>query len=172
MRKAEGENIAEVKAVGLIQAPPEEVWKILVDLDNYPRHMPYTEVARSLGREEDEKTFYFYTVLNVPFVSRRDYVLKLRDVSEWHEGEGFLKLSWSVAEDADQRVPPRPGLVRLYLNEGHWLLEPREEGKATWVTYYVLTNPGGALPARIVNKANQTAAPDVIMAVRRAVQRR
>jgi len=169
-RKAEGENIAEVKAVGLIQAPCEEVWKILIDLDNYTRNMPYTEVARSLGSEDNGKTLYFYTVLNAPFVSRRDYVLKMEDVSEWKEGKGFLKLRWSVAKDANQRVPPKAGMVRLTLSEGYWLLEPRDAGKTTFATYYLLTDGGGSLPAWIVNRANKTAAPDVILGIRRALK--
>jgi hypothetical protein len=169
-RKAEGENVAEVKAVGLIQAPPEEVWKILVDLDNYTRNMPYTEVARCIAREDDGKTLYFYTVLNPPLVSRRDYVLKMRDLSEWKEGKGFLKLAWTVAEDADKRVPPSSNKVRLNLSTGHWLLEPREGGKITFATYYVLTDGGGTLPAWIINRANRVAAPDVILSVRKAVK--
>jgi len=169
-RKAEGENIAEVKAVGLIQAPPQEVWKILVDLDNYTRHMPYTEVARCLSREDNGKTFYFYTVLNPPLVSRRDYVLKMRDVSEWKEGKGFMKLMWSVAEDADQRIPPDSSRVRLKLSNGYWLLEPKDGGKTTLATYYILTDGGGALPVWIVNKANKSSVPDVILSVRKAVQ--
>jgi len=169
-RKAEGENIAEVKAIGLIQAPPEEVWKILMDFDNYTQTMPYTEVARRIAQESDGKTFYFYTVLNPPLVSRRDYVLKMRDVSAWENGKGFLKLSWAVAEDADQRVPPQPDKVRLKLSNGYWLLEPREGGKTTFATYYLLTDGGGTMPAWVMNKANKTAAPDVILAVRKAVK--
>lgn len=169
-RKAEGENVAEVKAVGLIQAPPEEVWQILVDVDNYTKTMPYTEVSRCIGKEGGGKTLYFYTVLNPPLVSRRDYVLKMENLSDWKGGQGFLKLSWRVAEDADRRVPPTPGIIRLKRSDGHWLLEPREGGKATFATYYVLTNPGGSLPTWVVNKANKTAAPDVILAVRKAVQ--
>jgi len=169
-RKAEGENIAEVKAIGLIRSSPEEVWKILVDFDNYTKSMPYTEVSRCLSREGEGKTFYFYTVLNPPVVSRRDYVLRLRDESEWKEGAGFLKLTWKVAEDSETRVPPKSGMVRLKLSDGYWLLEPREGGKATFATYYVLTDGGGSLPAWIINQANKTAAPNVILAVRKAVE--
>jgi len=169
-RKAEGQNIAEVKAIGLIQASPEAVWKILVDFDNYTQSMPYTEISRCLSREDNDKIFYFYTVLNPPVVSRRDYVLKLRDVSDWKEGKGFLKLSWTVAEDADTRVPPTSGMVRLKLSTGYWLLESRQGGRATFATYYVLTDGGGTLPAWVINQANKTAAPNVILAVRKTLE--
>jgi hypothetical protein len=58
-------------------------------------------------------------------------------------------------------------VVRVKLNNGYWLLEPREEGKKTFVTYYLYTDPGGSLPKWIADKANKTSVPDVLRAVRK-----
>ena len=58
-------------------------------------------------------------------------------------------------------------MVRVKVNTGSWLLEPREEGKKTFVTYSLLTDPGGSLPKFVADKANKKAVPDVIRAVRK-----
>jgi hypothetical protein len=60
----------------------------------------------------------------------------------------------------------KDGLVRVTVNEGFWLLEPRENGAKTFATYYLFTHPGGSLPDWLVNKANGTAVPDVFKRIR------
>jgi Polyketide cyclase / dehydrase and lipid transport len=167
-RARPGSAISEVKAEGLIDAPPAAVWKAIWDHDNYKKTMPYTEESRVLSREQDGKRVFFYTVVRPPLVSRRDYVLQVDDVSS-EVGEGRLKLVWKVAEG---KMPERPGIVRLRVNDGYWVLEPRDGGKRTHATYYVYTDPGGALPKFVVNHANNSAVPDIYRALRRAVTNR
>ena len=73
----------------------------------------------------------------------------------------------SVAEAVGQLLEERPGVVRVKLDTGSWLLEPREGGKKTFVTYYLHTDPGGSLPAWVADKANKSSMPDVMRAVRK-----
>lgn len=166
-RERENSDIGEVKAIGLIKAAPHEVWKAIRDYDNYKKNMPYTEVSQVLSRDEGDKNILFYSVINAPLVDRRDYVIKLRDESDWKDGKGFLKVSWTTANHPTK--PITDGIVRVKVNDGYWLLEPRDDGKTTFGTYYVFTDPGGSLPRFIVNKANESAVPDVFRAVRKAV---
>ena len=169
-RQKEGQNVAEMKAIGLIDASPQEIWKPLRDYPNYKTSMPYTEVSKVLGTEGDGKTTWFYTVINAPLVDRRDYVLKLTDESDWKDGAGFLKCSWTAWNETDRyTAPKRDDAVRLTQNDGYWLLEPREKGTKTFVTYYVNTDPGGSIPKWIANKANNTAVPNVFKALKKAV---
>lgn len=165
-RSREGSDIGEVKAIGMIQAPPEKVWKAVRNYENYDKQMPFTEASKVLARDEGDKTILFYSVVNAPLVDRRDYVIKLKDESEWKDGKGFFKVTWSAAEHPS--TPPKQDIVRITVNDGYWLLEPRDEGRATFATYYVYTDPGGSLPRFIVNKANESAVPDVFRAVRKA----
>lgn len=163
-REAEGQNVAEVKAEGLLEGTPHEVWAVVRDYPNYDKNMPYTQESKILSQEDDGKTIQFYSVVNAPLVSKRDYVIRITDESDWKEGKGYLKSAWTAIQG---KVPERSGYVRLKLNDGHWRLEPRENGQKTWATYYVLTDPGGAIPKWIANQANNSAVPDVFRAVRK-----
>ncbi len=160
-----GSAVRELKAVGLIDAPPKAAWAVIRDYDHYKDHMPYTEESRVLSREDGDKVIYFYSLINAPFVSRRDYVIRIVDESDWKNGAGYLKSSWTVSPNG---VPARDGVVRVAQNDGYWLLEPRDGGKRTFVTYWLFTDPGGAIPTWLANKANSSAVPDVFRAIRKS----
>ena len=66
-------------------------------------------------------------------------------------------------------LPLKKDIVRVRINDGYWLLEPRENGKKTFATYYVYTSPGGSIPSWIANKANDIAVPKVFQAIKEAV---
>ena len=168
-RKRPDSEIREMKAIGLVDATPHEVWKVVRDLEHYTTTMPYMEEGKVLSREPDDKVIYFYSKLNTPLVDRRDYIIRLVDESEWKEGKGFLKVAWTVVNDKDDLVPVKADVVRIRVNNGHWLLEPREDGKKTFITYYLYTAPGGSIPTFIANKGNTIAMPKVFEAVRKSV---
>jgi hypothetical protein len=171
-REFPGSDVREMKALGTIDAKPEEAWKVIRDVAAYKQTMPYTVEAKVLSEEEGGKVQYFYSQLSLPLVSNRDYVIKLVDESDWKDGKGFLKVSWSLfdAPKGDVRhVPVKDGVVRTPYNVGYWKLEPRENGTKTWATYYIHSDPGGAVPKWIANKANGTAVPNVFAAIKKAV---
>lgn len=161
-------GVQEMKAVGVINAPPERVWQAIRDYDSYVKTMPYMEVSKVLAREDGDKVTWLYSVINAPFVDRRDYVIRILDESKWQDGEGYFKVSWRAA---NERAPKKPdNVVRVQINDGHWLLEPIEGGKKTRATYYLFTDPGGSVPRWLVNKGNGSAVPDVFEAVRKVSQ--
>jgi hypothetical protein len=163
-RSKPGSNIQEMKAVGLINAPPEKVWAAIRDYAHYRDTMPYTRESRVVSQEDGGKVVYFYSVVNAPLVSDRDYVIRIVDESDWHDGQGYFKASWKAAEGGP---PPVAGRVRVVVNDGYWVLLPQEGGKKTLATYYVYTDPGGSLPKFIANKANGTAVPNVFKSIRK-----
>ncbi len=168
-RKRADSEIREMKAMGLLEATPQEIWKAVRDLEHYPSTMPYTEEAKVLSREPEDKVILFYSKINTPMVDRRDYIIRLVDESDWKEGKGFYKVSWTVVNDKDELAPVKPDVVRVRVNDGYWLLEPREEGKRTFVTYYIYTAPGGSIPTFIANQGNTIAVPKVFDAVRKTI---
>ncbi len=164
-RSPKGSSVAEVKATSLVDAPPREVWRVIRDYASYAKTMPYTEESRILSSEQDGKVLVFYCLVNAPLVDKREFIIRIVDDSDWKDGEGYLKTSWTLATEG---LPPtREGVVRVPLNDGYWLLEPREEGRKTFVTYYLHTDPGGSLPGWVADKANRTSVPDVLRAVRK-----
>jgi Polyketide cyclase / dehydrase and lipid transport len=169
-RPREDSSSAELRAVGLIEASPHEVWAAIREYDRYADTMPHTAVSRILATDNGGRTLHVYQVITAPLIERRDYLIRVTDESDWRDGEGFLKVSWSVS--AEGGPPPKQGMVRMRTNDGYWLLEPRDGGTRTFATYYVHADPGGAIPAWLVNLVNKSAVPGLFVAVRRSVAER
>jgi hypothetical protein len=168
-REKPGTGVHEMKASGFIDAPPMAVWKALRDYAHYTETMPYTEKAEIIAREPNDKVIWFHSVINAPFVSRRDYVIKITDETDYKDPKGIMKVSWT--NSTDKTIPPVEGVVRVTINDGYWILQPMNGGKTTYATYYVYTDPGGSLPKWVVNKANSKAVPDVFNAVRKEAKK-
>ena len=169
-RERKDSGVHEVKATGMFDGAPKDVWAAIRDYPHYTQTMPYTEEAKVLSTEQDGKVIYFYSVINAPLVDRRDYVIKLVDESDWQDGKGYLKVTWTAS---DKGVPPpRNNVVRVKTNDGYWLLEPRENGAKTFGTYYLYTDPGGSLPKWVVNKANNSTVPDIFKCIRKVIAKK
>lgn len=164
-RTTPGSPVAEVKATVLVDAPAEAVWRVIRDYPNYTKIMPYTAESRVLASEQDGKVMVVYCLISAPLVDKRDFIIRIQDESDWKDGQGYMKATWTAAQHEAQ--PERPGIVRVKLDTGSWLLEPREGGKKTFATYYLHTDPGGSLPAWVADKANKSSMPDVMRAVRK-----
>ena len=159
-REVPGSAIREIKAETTAEVPPPRVWAVLDDVDNYPVFMPYVLEARNLASFEDGH--YEYQLIDPPLVSRREYTLKV----SYHVDRqaGTYERRWSPAND---RGPPaKEGVIRVEVNRGSWRLEPVEGGR-TRIRYYLYTDPGGAIPDWIANKANTTSVSDLLTAVRK-----
>ena len=177
-REREGSEIKELLALTEIDRP---IWRIaaaLGDYDGFKDFMPYTVVSKNLKSEAvspTETVNYFFTALDLPLVSNRYYTLRL--VDEWNpDGEqGAFRSQWKLSTDPDPAWddPMVKDLfpdgfkkpVKTPLNNGFWLLEPQAHG-ATKITYYVFTDPGGAIPSFIANQANSVAVPKLMKALR------
>jgi hypothetical protein len=162
-RERPGSRVREVRTVAVVDAPPAVVRRALTDWARYVEIMPYTEEGRVVATEQGGKVVHFYTLVNPPVVSRRDYTM--RTVDEGAVEGGALRISWTPS---DKGPAPRPGIVRVAVNEGSWLLEPLDGGARTRATYRLLTDPGGSVPGFVADRANREALPGVLKAVRRA----
>jgi hypothetical protein len=135
--------------------------------------MPYTVEAKTLSRTEGDKLMMVYNRLETPLVASRDYIIACKDESDWKEGKGFLKVTWTAAgKELDAQMPEKKDVVRVRINDGYWLLEPREDGKKTFATYYVYTSPGGSIPAFAINMANGMAVPKVFDSIRKVLAKK
>jgi hypothetical protein len=167
VRPRAGSDIKELKSVGEIDSPPPAVFRVLTDFARYKETMPYTDESTVISMEVEDakvKAWHFYSVVNAPVVSKRDYTIRVADESDWQDGKGYLKTHWTLS---DKGPGPRKGVVRTPYNEGSWLLEPLDDGKKTRATYLLFTDPGGSLPIWIANKANSGAIPDIFVALRK-----
>ena len=161
-RERAGSPIAEVRAVGQIEASPATVKAVLDDRDHYPNFMPYVAEVRVLSTNPGAHTLVSYMRLNPPIVGERDYTIAVHE--EARPGGGFFS-SWRLAND--KGPAEKPGVVRVKVNEGSWLLEPDNGGTATRATYTLFTDAGGNVPGFVVNQANKRSLSDLFAAVRK-----
>jgi hypothetical protein len=152
--------VHEVRAVATFDLPAARIFAALSDVENYPTLMPPTSDARLLRR--DGTSAWYYMVIEPPWLSPRDYCIRItRTVLP----DGRMRSEW--AADDDGCPPERPGMVRMSLNEGYWLLTPHEEN-TTEVTYQALTDPEGAVPHWLVNHGTPGSLVDIFSSLREA----
>jgi ribosome-associated toxin RatA of RatAB toxin-antitoxin module len=162
---AENSNIHEIRAEATLAASPAKVFSVIAAYARYPEFMPYVKTSELIQSADD--TSWVFQQLALPFpVSNRYYTIRL--VADHHlASEGRYRVDWTLA---GPEVPGRTGSgVPLLTNTGYWQLQPVDEGKGTHLTYFIHTDPGGALPAWVINIANKESAPSVVKAVRARV---
>ncbi len=150
-----------IVAIAEMDAPPEVVFNVVSDFDQYPDFMPYVKESRVLSRKNDSELMT-YTRIAPPFVSERDYPLEFKMTRGTPANNGVFKTEWTARPETQPEVD---GVVRLKLNEGSWFAEPLDSGTRTRLTYTLLTNPGGLIPAFVANMSNTIAIPKLFKAV-------
>ena len=157
-----GSRLKEFKAVGEIDAPTETVHKVIDDVEAYPNFMPYTTECRVIERNSD--SILTYQRLSPKIVSDRDYTLRIEKKS-WPTQNGSAYLHrWKPANE--HGPAEKPGVFRVKLCDGSWLLEPTSEGK-TRATYFVFTDSGINVPAFLANTISETGISKLFAAVRK-----
>jgi hypothetical protein len=163
-RTRAGSTLKEFKSVGKIDAPSSVVFAVLHDVEAYPSFMPFTLECRVLKQVGD--CTIAYQRLELPMVSDRDYTLR-SEYSETAARDGLIyHIRWEPANDLGPAE--KPGVQRVKVCEGEWLIEPDGQG-STRATYLIYTDGGGVIPAFIANRGSCMAIGKLFTAVRKEV---
>jgi ribosome-associated toxin RatA of RatAB toxin-antitoxin module len=164
-RPVPGPGHYESKAIGEIAASTTVVHAVIDDVESYSQFMPYTTECRVLKREG--ASVLVYQRLSAPLVSDRDYTLRVRTTSKTVEGGISYVSRW----ETENALGPaeRPGIIRVKLCEGGWVLEPLGPN-TTRATYSVYTDSGGITPAFIKNTGSQIGIRKMFTAIRKQVR--
>jgi len=139
--------IEEVRGIGEFKAPIAVLKGILADVSKYSEFMPYTKESRVLPQDAQ----LCYMVLKPPLVGSLDYTIRVHEeLTKSADGGATYRSRWELANT--DGPPPQPGVIRVTVNEGSWLLEAI--GNQTRATYTLFTD-GGGIPALIMNIANK-----------------
>ena len=158
VRHRSGSPLEELRAVGELDAPATKVQSILAEVSKYPEFMPYTKESRVLSSDDR----LYYMLLDPPFIGERDYTIRVhRESRKVEDGGTVYYARWELANS--EGPPPRPGVCRVNINEGSWLLEP--VGNRTRATYTLYTD-GGGIPPFVVNIANKQSIGQLFEALR------
>ena len=121
--------------------------------------MPYLKHLTILQQAPNEKVIY--EQIRMPLVRDRDYTVKVTGQNGSPRRGGCRSPS---CRRRRTEPPAQDGYVRVTAIHGSWTLVPTRDG-GTLVTYVVSSDPGGALPAWLVNRAQRHAAPALVKAM-------
>jgi len=174
-RSVPASAVKELRAEGLLPAPPHVVRAVLADLERYPEFMPYVKVARVLERETDGAVVAYlrlsFGALGLLGVTDRDYAIRIDErVTRSADGRTGYWREWNLA-DVPLPSSEDGSVVRVPVNRGYWELRPApaDVGQTLGV-YCLFIDPGGSLPAWAINRGNTQGVPKVYDAVRAAVR--
>jgi len=163
-REKNDSRVKEYKATGDIAAPTWVVRNVIDDVENYAHFMPYVTESSVLVRGGE--SLVTYQRFSTPMVSDRDYILRIQFESHPASSGGTVYCNkWKATEDAG--TTEKRGVIRVKVNEGYWLLEP--VGVSTRATYMIFTDPGGTIPAMVINFGNKNAIPKLFAAIQKQV---
>ncbi len=157
------EPLLRAEAEGVLEASPERVRAVLLDLEGFGRWFPTLVDWRLLTRADAAARVYGRQAFPWP-VNDRDYVARYR---WWSEGEVFVLEA--VGERGDP--PPPEGVTRLERFRSEWRIEPLGSGR-TRARYVAEAPVEGRLSRWIANIAWRSQTRRVIDSLAREVERR
>jgi carbon monoxide dehydrogenase subunit G len=177
------------EAIGVVDAPPEKVWQVVIDANNFEHFLPRM-IRSKLVRSEELKTIL---QARPNKASEVESLLGLTppDISQfrlpggkytgyfyghvevpWPVGNRWyiVKVLWDESQAARHIYTSSWSFVigSLRENKGEWKVEPFGDNR-TLLTYRVVTDPGGFAPKFLVNSFTKKTLPQVISGVRRRV---
>lgn len=139
----------QVRAMIDIAAPPEAVWTTILDCDRAARMTPSVKRCTVLSREAGDR------------VELREHVVK------WSFLLPALHSTSRLMLEPYRRIAFRCEAGDIKDCEGQWLLEPRDGGKATRVTYENRATAPFGLPNGVTTMAMRRDVPAALRALRR-----
>ncbi|MDB5143461.1 MAG: hypothetical protein JWQ66_2174 [Mucilaginibacter sp.] len=138
-------KVKAVKVECTLDATPSQLVAILMDVKTTPEWIYHTKSC-VLVKQVSPSDLYYYSEISLPWpVANRDFVARL-----------------TVTQDPDTKVitvdgpavpgfvPVKKGVVRIDHSSGKWIITPLGTDQIK-VEYTIHVDPGGSLPAWLVN---------------------
>lgn len=154
---APGAATPKVLVTALVEAPPEQVWKVIDQSQHYREFMPRVKESRELLREG--RRVRTQLTIDMPFPLKNLSAITEGD-HEVIEGERWVR-RWDLAEGDYHR------------NRGSWILT-RFEGdpQRTLIEYELDVEPKIKIPKKIQSAVQERAMPALIESIRTRVRGR
>ena len=143
-------NVADskIKAIqirSVINASLSQLVAVILDIDATAEWAPGTKSAVILQRPGPAE-LYYYSEVRFPWpASNRDFVAHLRVMQD-----PVTKTVTVHSANIPDRAPLKKGVVRVLHAVGKWTIVPKEKNRLE-VLYELLADPGGSIPAWVVN---------------------
>jgi hypothetical protein len=164
-RKAEHSNINELKIEAVLDGSLSAVVAVLRDVAAYPQWIYKCSHAQRL-KPPTETTGLYYSQIEFPWpLSNRDFIARSKMWQDPQTRHVFIEVK------SDPRyMPEKNDLVRIEQMTLKYELIPLPGGKVKML-YYLHSDPGGALPAWLVNIALDSGPLNTIKGLREMLRR-
>lgn len=142
----------QMTAEGLVKAPLDAVWGVILDCGDYKNTMPSIKESAVLSRAPSGDKMRCEVVADLPWPlgDLRSVV----DVTLSEPAPGERLRAWTLVEGDYAR------------NEGEWRLWAVDEGKHTFLRYVIRVEPHTKIPDFIRKKAQKSKLPELFDALR------
>src|SRR5262245_61883656 len=158
-RRASDGALYEVRVTTESSLAPAAIFDTIWAQREHPQFVPHLKRLELISDSGDERVAY--EQVEVPLVRDRDYTVRLQKRVDADARR--YEVSFVTANDAGP--PPDRHHVRVPSIRGHWLIEPGPDGKGSMVRYEVLSDPGGVLPAWLLNYVQGDAVAKLVRAM-------
>ncbi len=143
-RSFDSTKIREYKAIMTVKTTLQEVFEVLMDGDRLWEWNYKTSESKTLVRLSDE-AYIVWIKNDLPWpIKNRDHVSRVMVVYRDHK-----RIRLNIVPDNSQQVAEESHTIRITNFKGYWLLREIPEGIE--ITQQLYGDPGGALPAWLLN---------------------
>jgi hypothetical protein len=140
-------NIQEIKLISSIQSTLSGMMQLFSEVDHYPR-WGYKLSESRLLKKVSPTEMYYYSRIDFPWpLSDRDIIMHSKMVQD-----PVTKKVVSTSVAVPDFIPTVKDVVRIRTANTVWTIFP---GVGGWLysEYYIYSDPGGSLPAWLINMA-------------------
>lgn len=145
-RPVKDSSLYELKAVTIINTSIEAIGLVLIDLPSYPKWMAgckKTEIIEQI----DENTLLTYYIQKIIWPLKDRYAV-LKSIIEIDWKSGLFTVEFVAIDNSHVRI--QENLIRMAMMKGRWVIQAIGDKQAR-VIYTIMVDPGGTLPAILVN---------------------
>ena len=146
--------------IGVVDAPPEQVWEVISDYDSQSEWMPdLKEESRVLEREDGDEICLSANDFPWPLADRT-YKLRYRYEQETVDGVERFVATWSYVD----------GSGNIDDIDGYWLVQPFDgDDERTLVRQQTIVDLGVSVPGFLMKRGSRNKLPNIIEALRERV---
>ncbi|CAN5530279.1 START domain-containing protein [soil metagenome] len=146
-RVSENSKYKELKAVFQLKTSLSSIIALLNDFESYPQWVYRCGTSKALKKDSDKHLIRYQSVVAPWPVDNRDMVV---EVNSYQDEK--TKIVYQKVSCLPDFAPQVAGHVRIREFRAQWTLTPLKGGIVD-IEYELLVNPGGNIPAWIVNMA-------------------
>ena len=164
-RKVEASKFVEVKGITKIRSSLSSVVALLDDVESNREWVPNSGGARILSRPKSQET-YVHGIINALWpLTDRDAVVNFLLTQDKITSTATITMT-----NFPEYIPAQKSHVRVPLLKGFWRLTPQGDGMVE-VVYQIHAEPGGIVPAWLVNAFAANTVYKTLINMRKAVKK-